>query len=293
MEFRTEVKIDRPAWRIEPCERILFVGSCFADSIGRRFREEGFPAVANPYGTMYNPASVMHTVERYLQETADVAAEKPDICFITLGTNHIYILKETGGIVDNCCKRPQCLFEERELTVEECADYLKKTVAMLVERNPAIHIVLTVSPIRYRKYGYHESRISKAVLLLATDVLQKTFGIRHSALDVAISYFPAYEILEDELRDYRFYSPDMIHPSEQAVEFIWERLTESYFSDHARRYLDEWKPIKEAMGHRPFNAEGEEYRLFVRKTKEKIAAFSQKYPNFALPAEGRHFLEDR
>ena len=282
MEFRTEVSIDRPAWRIEPCERILFVGSCFADGIGRRFRDEGFPVVVNPYGTVYNPASVMHTVERYLRETAGDASPATATCFITLGTNHIYILKETGEIVDNCRKRPQRLFRERGLTVGECAGYMEKTIGMLAERCPGVRIVLTVSPIRYRKYGYHGSRLSKATLLLAADALQKSI----SRDNVEVSYFPAYEILGDELRDYRFYAPDMIHPSEQAVDYIWERLVECYFSDGAKRYLDEWRPLKEALRHRPFDAGGEEYRLFIQKTREKIAAFSEKYPNFALAGEG-------
>jgi len=278
MEFRTEVRIDGPTWKIGPCESVFFVGSCFADNIGRRFREEGFPVVVNPYGTMYNPASVLHTVERYLSEATDRKQERIDTCFITLGTNRIYILKETGEIVDNCRKRPQKLFEERELTVDECACYLKKAVEILHRHNPDMHIVFTVSPIRYRKYGYHESRLAKATLLLATrDVIDNA--------NSRLFYFPAYEIQNDELRDYRFYEQDMIHPSGQAVEYIWERLVESCFSPEAKHYLDEWRPLKEAIGHRPFNSESEEYRLFMQKTREKITAFSEKYPNFALVTE--------
>lgn len=275
------MKIGSPAWKIEPCERVLFVGSCFADNIGRRFKEEGFPVVVNPYGTMYNPASVLHTVERYLSEIAPEPQESPATCFITLGTNHVYILKETGEIVDNCMKRPQSLFQECELSVDECANCLNSAVETLRKSNPGVRVVFTVSPIRYRKYGYHESRLAKATLLLAArDV------IANSPSD--IFYFPAYEILNDELRDYRFYSPDMIHPSEQAVEYIWERLVENCFSPDAKRYLAEWRPLKEALGHRPFNSGSEEYRLFMQKTHEKLAAFSEKYPKFALMGELRN-----
>jgi hypothetical protein len=274
MEFRTKIDIERSASQIAPCARMLFVGSCFADSIGKRFEEERFPVAVNPFGTMYNPVSVWHTVEKVLANGD--AGEKTEWVFITLGTNHIYILKETGEVVDNCQKRPQRLFEERAMTVDECAQWLQRSVDALTARDAETHIVFTVSPIRYRKYGYHESQLSKAALLLAVDKV-----IEQNKQKGTLSYFPAYEIVNDELRDYRFYAEDMIHPSGQAVEYIWERLVDTYFSDDAKHYLEEWRPLKEALGHRPFNAESEEYRLFMQKTREKIAALSKKYPNFA------------
>lgn len=274
MEFRTKIDIERSASQIAPCARMLFVGSCFADSIGKRFEEERFPVTVNPFGTMYNPVSVWHTVEKVLANGD--AGEKTEWVFITLGTNHIYILKETGEVVDNCQKRPQRLFEERVMTVDECAQWLQRSVDALTARDAETHIVFTVSPIRYRKYGYHESQLSKAALLLAVDKV-----LEQNKQKGTLSYFPAYEIVNDELRDYRFYAEDMIHPSGQAVEYIWERLVDTYFSDDAKHYLEEWRPLKEALGHRPFNAESEEYRLFMQKTREKIAALSKKYPNFA------------
>ena len=274
MEFRTKIDIERSASQIAPCARMLFVGSCFADSIGKRFEEERFPVTVNPFGTMYNPVSVWHTVEKVLAN--DDAGEKTEWVFITLGTNHIYMLKETGEVVDNCQKRPQRLFEERAMTVDECAQWLQRSVDALTARDAETHIVFTVSPIRYRKYGYHESQLSKATLLLAVDKV-----LEQNKQKGTLSYFPAYEIVNDELRDYRFYAEDMIHPSGQAVEYIWERLVNTYFSDDAKHYLEEWRPLKEALGHRPFNAESEEYRLFMQKTREKIAALSKKYPNFA------------
>ena len=274
MEFRTKIDIERSASQIAPCARMLFVGSCFADSIGKRFEEERFPVTVNPFGTMYNPVSVWHTVEKVLANGD--AGEKTEWVFITLGTNHIYVLKETGEVVDNCQKRPQRLFEERAMTVDECAQWLQRSVDALTARDAETHIVFTVSPIRYRKYGYHESQLSKATLLLAVDKV-----LEQNKQKGTLSYFPAYEIVNDELRDYRFYAEDMIHPSGQAVEYIWERLVDTYFSDDAKHYLEEWRPLKEALGHRPFNAESEEYRLFMQKTREKIAALSKKYPNFA------------
>ena len=177
MEFRTIVDIPKPSFQIEPLEEMLFVGSCFADSIGQRFVEEQFRATVNPYGVMYNPASVLHTVERWLSlQSEDEGGRLPRITFITLGTNHVYRLKETGEIVDNCQKRPAVLFQEEQLSVDECADYLRRTVDLLRSRRPDAQVVFTVSPIRYRKYGYHESQLSKATLLLAVN---KVIALHH------------------------------------------------------------------------------------------------------------------
>lgn len=263
MIFRTEVPIPKPGFSIRPNERMLFVGSCFADNIGRRFADNHFPVTVNPFGVMYNPASVLHTIERLDAECV------PGVAFLTLGTNHVYILKETGEIVDNCRKRPQSLFVERELTIDECAGYLEQAIGILLGRNPNIHIVLTVSPIRYAKYGYHESQLSKSVLLLAADRLVREYD--------CVTYFPAYEIVNDELRDYRFYNSDMLHPSDQAVEYIWERLSAVYFSDDTRRFVEEWRPIREALGHRPFNPDSQEYKSFLKKTEARAREFESKW----------------
>ncbi len=268
MEFRTIVNIPRPTFELEPCERILFVGSCFADNIGKRFEEEKFRAMVNPFGVMYNPVSVLHTVKKVADHTFDTAV-------FTLGTNHVYVERATGEIVDNCQKRPQREFEERELTVEECADALREAITLLRQANPKVNIIITVSPIRYAKYGYHGSQLSKAVLLLAADKVIKEEGER-------VYYFPAYEIVNDELRDYRFYKADMLHPNEQAVEYIWEQLVATCFSAEAKQFLEEWRPIKEALAHRPFNPEAAAYQDFIKKTKEKAKMLELKYPNIEL-----------
>lgn len=265
MDFRTPVTITEPSFRIEPLEQILFVGSCFADNIGQRFVENKFRATVNPYGVMYNPVSILHTVMR-TSYTFPVA-------FFTLGTNHVYRLKETGEIVDNCEKRPHHLFQEETLTVSQCADYLRQAIALLQSRSADVEVVLTVSPIRYRKYGYHGSQLSKATLLLAADEVAKMPNVH---------YFPAYEIVNDELRDYRFYAADMLHPSEQAVDYIWERLCETYLSDRARQFLSDWQPVRQALGHKPFAPESEAYRTFMNKTMLKVEELRKKYGNFAL-----------
>ncbi len=265
MEFRTKVSVGRAPFSIRPCCRMLFVGSCFADSMGRRFTDDRFRAVVNPFGVMYNPASVLHTVERY-------EGEPPEVAVLTLGTNHVYILKETGEIVDNCRKRPQRLFREELLTVDVCLDYLSRAVETLLSRNPDVRVVVTVSPIRYAKYGFHGSALSKAVLLLAADRLVAAYP------DV-VEYFPAYEIVNDELRDYRFYAEDMLHPSQQAVAYIWERFAEAFFSEDTRRFLEEWRPIKEALAHRPFRPDSDEYKEFLAATMRKAELLARKYPD--------------
>ena len=274
MLFRTEVEIGRAPFEVQPCEEMLFVGSCFANEIGRRFEEEGFPVTINPYGTMYNPASILHTLQRWLPQQSHEGRERL-VVFLTLGTNHVYRLKETGEIVDNCEKRPAALFQEEELSIEACADYLQQAVTLLQSYYPAVQVALTVSPIRYRKYGYHESQLSKATLLLA---IQRV--VSSTSETSIISYFPAYEIVLDELRDYRFYAPDMLHPSQQAVDFLWERLVAWCFSADSREYLREWQPLKQALGHRPFDPESKEYRALMDKTMLKVAELRKKYRTF-------------
>ena len=304
MQFRTIVDIPRPAFSIAPCEEMLFVGSCFADNIGRRFKDEMFRATVNPFGVMYNPASILHTVER-----TDVA---PRVAVFTLGTNHVYILRETGEIVDNCQKRPHRLFEERELTVEECKDYLLRAVNILRERRPDVRVIITVSPIRYAKYGFHGSQLSKATLLLAADLLIKETTLnRESSIDkessfrkesnisiesninkdvslndeqggAVVTYFPAYEIVNDELRDYRFYADDMLHPSSLAVEYIWQRMVETFFSDEAKTFLREWAPLKKGFSHRPLNPDGDEYKAFLAKLNSEAERLKQRYKDMPL-----------
>ena len=267
MQFRTQVKIPPYPFSIPPCAKMLFVGSCFAQSMGERFLAEKFRATVNPYGVMYNPASILHTVSR-CESSADFAV-------LTLGTNHVYRLKETDEIVDNCQKRPQSLFREEVLSIDECVGFLSQTVDSLVMRNPDIKVIITVSPIRYAKYGFHESQLSKAVLLLSANEMEKRYAGK-------VFYFPAYEIVNDELRDYRFYASDMLHPSEQAVEYIWECFSASLFGADTLQFLKEWQPIREAINHRPFNPDSDAYKEFVNNTLVKVRALKQKYTDLEL-----------
>ncbi len=252
---------------------MLFVGSCFADNMGQRFSLERFRTVANPYGVMYNPASIAHTVRRLTDEgRLPFQADAPGTCVFTLGTNHVYVLKETGEIVDNCQKRPQRLFDEQELSVAQCADHLRQAIDCVHQHYTQVRFVLTVSPIRYRKYGYHGSQLSKATLLLAVE------EVRQALAGVSVDYFPSYEIVVDELRDYRFYQEDMLHPTPQAINYIFERFGDTYFSRQTQAFIEAWRPIREALGHKPFRPESEEYARFLQKTLEKARDLQARFP---------------
>ena len=274
MKFRTIVDIPKSSFSINPFARMLFVGSCFADNMGKKFTAEKFNTLVNPYGVMYNPASVYHTIQRI--------SFVPDYAILTLGTNRVYILKETNEIVDNCRKQPQNLFREEQLSIEECVNYLSLAIDRLIELNKDIKIIITVSPIRYAKYGFHGSQLSKATLLLASQQLLERYPDR-------VEYFPAYEIVNDELRDYRFYAADMLHPTEQAVDYIWERFSDTYFSQSTTDFIAEWRPLKQALAHKVLDATSNDFIKFKQSSIEKLNSIAEKYPLLDVTNELQHF----
>ena len=274
MKFRTSVDIPKSSFSIDPFARMLFVGSCFADNMGKKFTAEKFNTLVNPYGVMYNPASVYHTIQRI--------SFVPDYAILTLGTNRVYILKETNEIVDNCRKQPQNLFREEQLSIEECVNYLSLAIDRLIELNKDIKIIVTVSPIRYAKYGFHGSQLSKATLLLASQQLLERYPDR-------VEYFPAYEIVNDELRDYRFYAADMLHPTEQAVDYIWERFSDTYFSPSTTDFIAEWRPLKQALAHKVLDATSNDFIKFKQSSIEKLNSIAEKYPLLDVTNELQHF----
>ena len=274
MKFRTIVDIPKSNFSINPFARMLFVGSCFADNMGKKFTAEKFNTLVNPYGVMYNPASVYHTIQRI--------SFVPDYAILTLGTNRVYILKETNEIVDNCRKQPQNLFREEQLSIEECVNYLSLAIDRLIELNKDIKIIVTVSPIRYAKYGFHGSQLSKATLLLASQQLLERYPDR-------VEYFPAYEIVNDELRDYRFYAADMLHPTEQAVDYIWERFSDTYFSQSTTDFIAEWRPLKQALAHKVLDATSNDFIKFKQSSIEKLNSIAEKYPLLDVTNELQHF----
>lgn len=274
MKFRTIVDIPKSCFSIDPFARMLFVGSCFADNMGKKFTAEKFNTLVNPYGVMYNPASVYHTIQRI--------SFVPDYSILTLGTNRVYILKETNEIVDNCRKQPQNLFREEQLSIEECVNYLSLAIDRLIELNKDIKIIVTISPIRYAKYGFHGSQLSKATLLLASQQLLERYPGR-------VEYFPAYEIVNDELRDYRFYAADMLHPTEQAVDYIWERFSDTFFSQSTTDFIAEWRPLKQALAHKVLDATSNDFMKFKQSSIEKLNSIAEKYPLLDVTNELQYF----
>lgn len=306
MKFRTEITIspfDRP---IGYRDRLLSLGSCFADEIGTRLAEAKFPICCNPSGPLFNPLSILALVERALfrrrfmpeevqrhdngacflydlstrftEQTAGSllqranalveqlgqAVEAADHLLITFGTAWVYRLAANGAVVANCHKQPQRNFCRERLTVEQ----IVAAWSRLIERLPAKQIILTVSPIRHLGDGLEGNAVSKAVLRLACEELAE----RHTT----VRYFPAYEMLMDDLRDYRFYADDLCHPSRQAVEYIWEHFTAAALTEPTRRTVEEVRQLTSLLHHRPLHPESEAYRRQCSATIERMEALAER-----------------
>ncbi len=319
MEFRTPVQLPKPAFAFSYADRILLLGSCFAENIGERLHDNKFTVDLNPFGILYNPASVAaavrmllrpelfteadlfshegmyHSWQHHSRFSADSAEESLQAMnrrlaasaaslreatrlVVTFGTAYVYRLQSDGRVVANCHKQPDKLFSRERLSVEAIATEWKSLLFSLWEHLPELKVLFTVSPIRHWKDGAHGNQVSKAALLLAIDRLQEQFPDR-------VAYFPAYEIVMDELRDYRFYADDMLHPSPLAVDYIWERFCHNSLSPDTQSALQAWREIRRAMEHRPFQPDGDAYRQFVRQTLLKLEQLREKFPSFDLANE--------
>lgn len=259
MQFTTPIPITRSPWPLCYSDRLLLLGSCFADNIARKLQEYGFRLTVNPTGTLYNPVSVARHIG--LLQDADVA-------ILTFGTAWVYEDRATGQVVDNCQKRPASDFIRRRLTVDEIVALWQP----ILQRYAGKRFIFTVSPIRHLKDGLHENQLSKATLLLALERLT-TNDQRPT------TYFPSYELLLDELRDYRFYASDMLHPSETAIDYIWERFSETYLFEPATqadmRLLHQlWLD----RHHRPLNPDSDEYRRFQAETEQRAQELKKRFP---------------
>ena len=219
MKLLTPVDIKPSPWKIGYEDRIVMLGSCFVDAIARKMNEYYFRVTSNPTGTLYNPISIARHID--LLDEADVAV-------ITFGTAWVYVDNATGQVVDNCQKRPASDFTRRRMTVEEIVALWQP----ILERYADKRFVFTVSPIRHVKDGLHENQLSKATLLLAVERL-----IGDTGLTAKPVYFDSFEILLDELRDYRFYADDLVHPSSMAVKYIWERFADVFMTPQTRNQL--------------------------------------------------------
>lgn len=302
-EFRTEIKIAPSASRMNIKSRILTQGSCFADAIGNRLTSHKLKALVNPFGVIYNPESI-HKVLTYsifnepLPEHTylyhhDVhlnynfhsefsALKKQELTsrlmntigsthyflkdtewlLITYGTAWVYHRKDTGEIVANCHKVPADVFTKSLLTADEIMSSFKTFHDFLKQFNPHLKIIVTVSPVRHLKDSLELNSVSKSVLRLACHSIANQFD--------SVEYFPAYEMMMDDLRDYRFYKSDMLHPTPEAEDYIWEKFVERYLDEAAKNFIKKWKIILSALRHRPFHPNSSSHQQFLKDTLKKL-----------------------
>jgi hypothetical protein len=309
--FRTELSAIPYDQKISHQSHILTIGSCFAQNIGMRLQNYKFNCLANPFGTIFHPIAMSHAISRamnraYIEASSLVHSQgvwvHPDFhsslghieaeqaciqinhsldlvhssikqthfLFITFGTMIGYEWKENNRIVANCHKIPANHFTKIETNIEECRDILLTIFAQCIDLNPDLQIVLTVSPVRHIKDGIIENSRSKAKLLVLCDELVKN--------QKNVSYFPAYEWMVDDLRDYRFYEKDLIHPNEPAIDYIWEKFEEVYFEPGTKHLVQKIEKINKALQHKPFNENTAEHQLFLSKIQDDINALKGDYP---------------
>ena len=319
MNLFTNVEIKKIRPQISYADKLLLMGSCFATEMGERLTGAKFSCKVNPFGVLYNPISIAKSL-RQLGKTFSLTREKIfpheglyhsldfhgdfsattpaqleenirtslDACkevltqsswlFLTFGTAFVYEWKETGEVVANCHKLPEKLFHRRRISVDEIVDEYQRLLPELWEGNPTLKVMLTVSPIRHLRDGLHENQLSKATLHLAIDKIQQAYPEQ-------IVYFPAYELLMDELRDYRFYADDLTHPSKMAVDYIWQQFMEACFDKETRGLVESVKEIKNMTEHRPLHPEAPAYRDFLHQILLKIERLSEKCPYFDFEKE--------
>jgi hypothetical protein len=321
--FRTVVNVPKSRHKLDYDTRSLWMGSCFTDNIGLHLKDLKFPAEVNPFGVLYNPESIRNSLviltEKRLFTEKDLhygndlwysfyhhssySHPDRDIClqkindsiekasgllknaaflFITFGTARVYQLKESGAIVSNNHKLPHDRFRNILLEVDDIVDSYINLIDVLRDFNPGLNLVFTLSPVRHWKDGATGNQVSKSTLMLAMAKLTKTCN--------NVSYFPAYEIIMDELRDYRFYGDDMLHINNQGVDYIWKRFMDSFFAPSAFLLAKEIAGIKQGLGHRSFNPNTEKHRLFLRGLLERIDDVEKSLPSVDFSSEKREIL---
>lgn len=310
-DFRTILPALPQKIQIEHQSGVCLMGSCFTEHIGRKLEESKFSMLQNPFGILYNPFSIAQSLERIVEnkpfgkadlverngwwvsfahhsryadlnaplalkkmneslESAHHFLKKAKVLFISLGTAKLYRLKETSQVVANCHKFPASSFDYSLAGKKEVVTVLAQAMTTLKELNPKLNIIYTVSPVRHLKDGFVENQWSKSVLLLAVKELQEQYE--------NVGYFPSYELMLDDLRDYRFYKRDMVHPNELAIDYIFEYFDQVYFNESTRSINRQIRKIQEAVYHRPFNPHGEAYQAHVVRTLQKIKAIQKEFP---------------
>lgn len=312
MEFRTELKVQKSGWELQHGHIFLSVGSCFADFIGNKLEDNQFEVLSNPFGTVYNPLSICDNLRSCLEQTlysdlriapsrglffsyklhSQIFAEFPtelqakmgriqdsvrenlvraDFLIITLGSAIIYELNSDSFAVANCHKMPSQTFKKRLLEVSEIVDGFSELITYVLKFNSKLKIIATVSPVRHVKDTLVLNSISKSSLLLAAYKLGQLFPAN-------VQYFPAFELVADDLRDYRFYKEDLIHPNEMAQRYIWEKFGEVYFSDRTRLILKEIQSVYSAVEHEILHPNTKEYELFKKNIVEKVSNLNAQVP---------------
>ena len=306
MKLRTEISIEKSAFQIDHQSNILLVGSCFSQNIGQVLKNQKFKTLINPLGISYNPISISNLIQRYSNYRENEFLENDDlffnyqlhskfnstqikaslskanqslknqkeflktsqIVFISYGTAWVHELADSREITNNCHKQVKNKFRKRLLSVNEIKAAIKNTVAYLNRiSKKEIQIVFTVSPIRHVKDGIRENQISKSTLQLA---------IHEICIDYSnCTYFPSYEIMLDDLRDYRFYESDLIHPNKVAIDYIWEKFADAYFSEKTNSLNKLIQGFNASIAHRPFNPESLQHQFFIKKLIQQLKQLNE------------------
>ncbi|MCJ7446755.1 MAG: GSCFA domain-containing protein [Bacteroidales bacterium] len=324
MELRTIFNIEPSDKKITYNDPVMFIGSCFATSIGRQFETGHLPVMINPSGTVYNPVSVCNTLDTInnikvynksdlynndgvwlsFNHYTDFSSGDPvkvvekinngskealtflktaRFLFITFGTARVYRWKQSGKIVSNCHKIPSSEFTHELLSVNDVVTLWNDQLERLQSLYPELKIIFTISPVRHWKDGAHGNQVSKSVLFLAVEEL-----LKHPS---SPGYFPAYELVMDDLRDYRFYDNDMLHPSSSAVDYIWNAFTKCYFDNTTIEIWKEVTKITKAVSHRIQTDSGEGIRKFAEKILARIDSVTKKISTVNLDNERKYFLD--
>lgn len=307
--FRTEIEEPKSSIQIDYTTQLVSLGSCFAQNIGHKLVEGKFQNCLNPLGISFNPISIFELIQRALLQDTDIsdfhtkrdglfynfklhsdfkqedpaaldeqslrgfdtlkeALEKTDLVILTFGTAWIYERIADESIVSNCHKRPTSEFKKRLLTIEEIISQFFEMKESLEKVNPKAQILLTVSPVRHTKETLEGNSVSKSILRTACHYLAE--------MTEDTQYYPAYEVMLDDLRDYRFYESDLIHPNEQGIQYIWDHFRKTFFNQNTETTYQKWSKLQRSMNHKPFNPKSKGHRKFLTKTLADIEQLSHK-----------------
>ena len=323
MKYKTTIEISPPSFNINYKDNVLSMGSCFAQNMAEKLQKLYYHVSINPFGTLYNPVSIRNSLGLMLnnyefqsedlfyhnglwnsfQHHSSFSAANPAIVLekinvelaksrtrlqqtkvliLTFGSAWVYELNKTQKAVSNCHKLPANRFKRRKLSVSEIVEKLGSLLEYLKKQLPELNIILTVSPIRHLKDGFEENQISKSTLILAVQEMVQRASYIH--------YFPAYEIMMDDLRDYRYYADDMIHPSNLAIEYVWELFATHYLNAKEDSLRQRLKKLQKTILHRAFNPTSDTHQKFVSKQLKSIERIQKKAPTLNLEEAKKHFL---